>query len=180
MCCRRLQFLRRNTCAFASLLLHPHLTCYCFSGMEAVCLVETMPSLLPNRAVVRKHMKAVAEAGFCRSGLVARCRRLGTYNRACFSSFESEQSCGSWSACTEVAVYFACCLRENMGRAASSEHLEVSLTRQARLHREAKRTWSFWLAARSFAVNNHLNLKSHPHHTTVLWPSWPLVWARTR
>lgn len=67
-------------------------------------------------------------------------------------------------------MYFACCLRENMGRAASSEHLEVSLTRQARLHREAKRTWSFWLAARSFAVNNHLNLKSHPHHTTVLWP----------
>jgi hypothetical protein len=32
---------------------------------EAVCLIETMPSLLLNRAGVREKMQAAAEVGFC-------------------------------------------------------------------------------------------------------------------
>jgi hypothetical protein len=34
------------------LLLHPHLECYCFGGIEAELLIETMPSLLLGRVVV--------------------------------------------------------------------------------------------------------------------------------
>jgi hypothetical protein len=61
----------------AATVLRIHYPCFCQSlaaptscmllleWYEAVCLIETMPSLLLNRAGVREKMQAAAEVGFC-------------------------------------------------------------------------------------------------------------------
>jgi hypothetical protein len=122
----------------AATVLKIHYPCFCQSlpaptscmllleWHEGCVLIETMPSLLPNRAVVRRKMQAAAEAGFCPCGLVARCRRLPITELA--SERKIELPCSSCNTCTRVSGVCQLSVR----RKAAFRH-EVSLTRQARL-----------------------------------------------
>lgn len=160
--------LKMNCLCSASLLLHLDIACYCFGGIEAELLLETVFAFEPCLRCASR--QAAAETGFCPGGSTqARRRRLPITDLA--SRLRRRfRACLPMSVC-KCPEYRAC--REEKGSLQTRSLPDTP----SPLHRLA--TWSGWPPRRR-VKNNHAIPKPRSRHGTVLRPSWPLVWARTR